>query len=225
MRNPVILLSCGFTPGTRSPQRALSVYYGDAFALAGALPVVYAGGEHSDAAMRFDGLVLTGGGDLAPAYYGQIAQTDTLSIDPVRDEEEWSLLQAFTANRKPVLGICRGMQTINVFFGGTLAQHIEGHDSVHPVHTLPCSRLEAFCGQIFAANSYHHQAVAAVGDSLRVTARAADGVPEGLEHATLPVLGVQWHPERQSRATCMDTPQAQDGLFAGFTALCAGRDK
>ncbi|MGE4549120.1 MAG: gamma-glutamyl-gamma-aminobutyrate hydrolase family protein [Intestinibacillus sp.] len=225
MKKPVILLSCGFQSGSLSPQRAVSAYYGTALAACDALSAAFSGGRVETAAERFDGLLLTGGGDLAPSYYGQSAETDTLSIDPARDREELSLLDAFIARGKPVFGICRGVQVLNVYFGGTLLQHMEGHGDgvLHEVRTLPGSRLHQLCGPSLQANSYHHQAVAAVGLGLRVTARAADGVIEGLEHHSLPVFGVQWHPERQTRVTCMDTLDDQDALFAGFAALCAGK--
>lgn len=222
LKNPVILLSCGNTAGELSPQRILSAYYGAAFAAAGALAAAFTGGAPEAAAGRFDGLVLTGGGDLAPSYYGQSPETDTLAIDPARDQEELALLAAFAARGKPVLGVCRGVQVLNVFFGGTLVQHMEGHGGGvrHTVQALPGSRLRAWCGAAFETNSYHHQAVDVPGRGLRVTARSTDGTAEGLEHRSLPVFGVQWHPERQTAATCMDTPDGQEALFAGFAALC-----
>lgn len=224
MKKPVILLSCGFQSGALSPQRVLSVHYGAALAACGALSVTFAGGRAETATERFDGLLLTGGGDLAPSYYGQSAETDALSIDPARDREELSLLDAFIARGKPVFGICRGVQVLNVYFGGTLIQHMERHGggALHEVRTLPGSRLRRLCGPSLQTNSYHHQAVAAVGSGLRVTVRADDGIIEGLEHRSLPVFGVQWHPERQTGATCMDTPNDQGALFADFAAMCTG---
>lgn len=222
MKKPVILLSCGFRSGELSPQRVQSIYYGAALATTDALAVFFAGGCPGDAAAQFDGLLLSGGGDLAPSCYGQSAASDKLSISPERDLEELLLLEAFAKLKKPVFGICRGIQVLNVFFGGTLIQHMEGHGTAsHKVRTLPDSRLRRLCGPTLRANSYHHQAVAAVGKGLRVTARATDGIIEGLEHQSLPIFGVQWHPERQTHATCMDTPDDQRALFCDFAALCS----
>lgn len=147
-----------------------------------------------------DGLLLPGGGDLEPWRYGQI-NTASRGLEPERDEAELALLTYFTQLRRPVLGICRGLQTINVFFGGTLCQDIPGHsqqhgeDSLHSVRTAP-SLLRDVCGERCTVNSAHHQAVDRLGTGLRAVQWAADGVVEALCHRTLPVWGVQWHPER-----------------------------
>ena len=158
--------------------------------------------DHS-LARNCDALLLPGGGDWDPRRYGQ-ENTASRNLDPERDQREWELLDRFTAAGKPILGICRGMQSINIFFGGTLCQDIPGHgqingeDRIHPVFSAP---------GIFAAlwgnnerdcivNSAHHQVIDRPGDGLRVEQWAADGVAEALRHTRLPVWGVQWHPER-----------------------------
>lgn len=146
------------------------------------------------------GLLLPGGGDLEPWRYGQ-ANTASRSLEPERDEAELALLQYFTERRLPVLGICRGLQVFNVFFGGTLIQDLPGHgalphgDRLHPVETAP-SFLLPLCGPRCQVNSAHHQAVDRPGSGLRAVQWSGDGVIEGLCHETLPVYGVQWHPER-----------------------------
>ena len=152
------------------------------------------------AAEGCDGLLLPGGGDLAPWRYGQ---TDGGSQPPdeVRDEAELALAAEFVAQKRPILGICRGMQVLNVRLGGTLTQDLPGHsavcgcDRLHPVRTAP-SFLTPLCGEACIVNSTHHQAVNRLGDGLHAVQWAADGVVEALCHETLPLWGVQWHPER-----------------------------
>lgn len=146
------------------------------------------------------GLLLPGGGDLEPWRYGQ-HNTASRGLEPERDQAELALLEQFTAVGKPVLGICRGLQTINVFFGGTLVQDLPGHNALedgdrhHHVRTA-ASFLRQICGEEATVNSAHHQAVDRLGQGLTAVQWARDGVVEALEHRTLPVWGVQWHPER-----------------------------
>lgn len=155
-------------------------------------------------------LLLPGGGDVASWRYGQ---TDTAcrSVDPERDGRELALLERFTAWGRPVLGVCRGMQVINVFFGGTLTQDLLGHsqidgrDRLHTVTSAP-SPLRELYGERCLVNSAHHQAVSRLGSGLEALQWAEDGVIEALRHQTLPILAVQWHPERLS-------PPGADGLL------------
>lgn len=152
------------------------------------------------AAENCEGLLLPGGGDLEPWRYGQ-ANTASRNLEPRRDTLELLLLERFTALGKPVLGICRGLQTVNVFFGGTLVQDLPGHsavdgrDRLHPVRSAP-SALGRLCGEEPQVNSAHHQAADRLGSGVEAVQWAMDGVVEALEHRTLPVWGVQWHPER-----------------------------
>jgi putative glutamine amidotransferase len=171
-----------------------------------------------------DGLVLSGGIDLNPKLYGQARHAAADEPNDARDELELGLLKLALAEDLPVLAICRGMQLFNVAAGGTLDQHIEER-SVHqrydlakprPVHTVevePGSRLAEITGPgLVAVNSRHHQAVAQVGDGLTVSARAEDGVIEGIE---MPgkrfAVAVQWHPEDQAA-----TDPVQAKLFTAF---------
>ena len=171
-----------------------------------------------DGATACDGLLLPGGGDLEPWRYGQ-SNTASHGLEPERDTAELLLLERFTAVGKPVLGICRGLQVINVFFGGTLIQDLPGHDAVdggdrlHAVHTAPAALFGLF-GEESVVNSAHHQAAGRLGSGLRVTQWALDGVIEALEHRTLPVLGVQWHPER------LGANDLGARLFAAFLSRC-----
>lgn len=149
---------------------------------------------------KYDALLLPGGGDIEPWRYHQ-ENAASHALEPERDEEELFLLERFINTGKPVLGICRGMQVLNVFFGGTLFQDISGHsvengvDRLHPVHTAP-SLLADCLGSDCVINSAHHQAVDQLGSDLLVLQWAPDGIIEAIQHRELPVLGVQWHPER-----------------------------
>lgn len=158
------------------------------------------GRETGDRALAWDALLLPGGGDLEPWRYGR-ENTASRGLEPERDRAELELLAEFTAGGRPVLGICRGLQTVNVFFGGTLVQDIPGHgavdgaDRLHRVRTAP-SPLRPLCGGSALVNSAHHQAADRLGSGLRAVQWAEDGVVEALCHHSLPVWAVQWHPER-----------------------------
>ena len=133
-----------------------------------------------------DALLLPGGGDMEPRRYGQ-ANTASRDLEPERDEAELLLLERFTAAGRPVLGICRGMQVLNVFFGGTLLQDLPGHsqaagrDRLHRVRTAP-SPLRELYGQDVVVNSAHHQAADRLGSGFRAVQWAPDGVVEAAVH-------------------------------------------
>lgn len=176
----------------------------------------------------FDGLILAGGGDPDPALFGQ-RPGGSAPPDPRRDRAELALLDAYAGAGKPVLGICRGMQMVNIWAGGALIQDLgerspahrwAGADRVHPVETACGSCLRALYGRRFWANSAHHQGVDRLGAGLRAAAWSPDGVVEGLEHGSLPIWGVQFHPERMRPA--LGWPGAADGtaLFRAFLARC-----
>lgn len=222
MPSPAILLSCGCQPHLLSPRRTLSTFYGLACTQAGLLSAACCGGDAEQLAQRFDGLLLTGGGDLTPALFGQTADPRSAPPDADRDAEELSLVAAFCARQKPILGICRGMQVLAVYFGGSLHQHIEHHNDgvLHTVSTRDGSILHCCFGPQLTVNSYHHQAVSYAGPHLTVSALASDGTIEGLEHPSLPICAVQWHPERMITGVCTDTPFDQTPLFAWLGERC-----
>ncbi len=156
----------------------------------------------------FDGLLLPGGTDIDPMLYGQ---PNTTSMTPDRDMDalQMQMLDLFVHARKPVFGVCRGLQLINVYFGGTLHQNIataKEHwgpakvtdDQIHTSWAVKGSWLEKLYGERFCVNSHHHQAIDRVGNSLECIQFADDGVVEGICHTTLPIYAVQWHPERIS---------------------------
>jgi putative glutamine amidotransferase len=162
--------------------------------------------------IAYAGLVLGGGGDIDPKYYGE---PNHQAQDPhrERDEMELALFKQARERGMPVLGICRGLQLINVGYGGTLAQHIGdahrgdthlGGTSKHATHTVDVvegTLLKRVVGTArFEVVSRHHQAINVLGVGLRVSATSADGIVEAVEDPTLPfLLGVQWHPEENSR--------------------------
>lgn len=169
-----------------------------------------------------DCLLLPGGGDLEPWRYRQ-ANTASRNLEPDRDALEWSLLAHFLSRKKPILGVCRGMQVINVFFGGDLVQDwpshsaADGADRLHAIKTAP-SRLRALYGTHCIVNSSHHQVVGQLGDHLEPLQWADDGAVEALRHRTLPVWGVQWHPERLSASD----RRLPDGLLLYRAFLSGG---
>ncbi|MCX7564201.1 gamma-glutamyl-gamma-aminobutyrate hydrolase family protein [Xanthomonadaceae bacterium XH05] len=167
-----------------------------------------------DFAAMLDGLVLQGGADLDPGLYGEPHRHIVGATDPVRDRFELDLIRAFISAGKPVFGICRGMQLINVAFGGTLHQDLLAQGATrfphvdlpvydehhHPVSIREGSVLSRWYGGATegVVNSIHHQGIARPGDGLQVVATAPDGVVEAIwRDAPGFVLGVQWHPEFQ----------------------------
>ena len=166
----------------------------------GADPVVTL---HPESVYSFDGLVLPGGGDICPSYFDQPV-IDTIKSDPDLDRTQFHILYQFLHTHKPILGICKGMQLINVFFGGDIRQHVDsedlhqwnGHDQWHLTKATPNSILDKLYGAEFEVNSAHHQSIGIVGQDLKIIQHSEDGLPESISHDHLPILGVQWHPER-----------------------------
>ena len=155
-----------------------------------------------------DGLVLTGGGDVDPAAYGEDPDPEVGGVNPVRDASERALLAAALQADLPVLAICRGCQVLNVYLGGTLHKHLPDvignldHRKVAmqledvDVATEPGTRTAAVFGPTTTVRCSHHQAIRDLGRDLVVTARAGDGVIEAVELPSAHfVLAVQWHPE------------------------------
>jgi putative glutamine amidotransferase len=151
-----------------------------------------------------DGVVLTGGGDIAPDRYGTEQEPETDRVDPRRDRFDLAVTERLLERRTPTLAVCRGLQILNIATGGTLHQHVPTHtrldvpkQTAHEVTVEPGTRLAGIVGAArLAVNSLHHQAVDQVGDGLRASARADDGIVEGLERIDDDhIHGVQWHPE------------------------------
>ena len=198
---PVIAVAAAFLPD-RGAWRLPAAYAAALREAGGAvLPVPLR--ENAVLPDEADGLLLPGGGDLSPALYGEAALPASLPPCPANDLGEFALLRQAFARELPVLGVCRGLQSVNVFCGGTLWQEIGAeipaalcHESgLHAVCPAPESRLSALLGKsALCVNSAHHQAVKKIGQGLRIAAAAPDGVIEALEGENM--LAVQWHPER-----------------------------
>lgn len=187
----------------------LSRRYAEAVSRAGGTPILLPTLPEAaaDYAARVDALLLTGGVDVHPRHYGQAPRRGLGEVDEERDAFEFALYRAARDLGRPVLGICRGMQMMNVLEGGTLHQHLPDVPGVwadhaqvarppalgHEVAFVASFALGRAHGAVAVLNSYHHQAVDEVAPTLTVTATAPDGVIEGVEGDGL--VGVQWHPE------------------------------
>ena len=201
---PLILLTGGTGAAANgTPTWALNQNYAENIRRAGGIPILAVNNdcaeEYADLA---DGLLLSGGKDVEPKLYGQEKMFDFVITDPQRDDLEYKIIKAFVDRRKPIWGICRGIQILNVYFGGTLTQDIPtqlGGDHskgvCHQVTLKKDSILGNLYGESMEVNSYHHQAVKDIANGLRVTAWSEDGIVEAFEGEKHPVLGVQFHPE------------------------------
>ena len=166
----------------------------------GAEPVV---SLHPESVYSFDGLVLPGGGDICPVFYHRKNRGST-NICICEDVIQLLMFHRFMEQKKPILGICKGMQIINVALGGALIQALptagshtwHNGDRYHPTTIAADSLLYSLYGNYLITGSAHHQAVCTLGNGLKAVQHAHDGVIEGVEHVTLPILGIQWHPER-----------------------------
>ena len=172
-----------------------------------------------EALAGIDGLLLTGGEDVGPALYGEAVHPAVVDVEPARDEFEIALVQAARASHLPVLAICRGIQVLNVAYGGTLVQDIpsqvssalehrtevpphQSFDYAHEIWIEKDSTLARLMSDRLKdadtceVNSRHHQAVKELAPGFQVSATAPDGIIEAIEHPAAPFcLGVQWHPE------------------------------
>jgi putative glutamine amidotransferase len=218
-----------------NPEMALGMTYVRAIEAAGGIPVVLAPVSDQDARCllgRLDGLVLSGGPDLAPRAYGAQPHVELGPTEPHLDRFEYAMAKEAVRLQLPTLGICRGAQTLNVVRGGTLHQHLpdvvgdtiahrqkaEGRIPTHPVAVAPGSRLAAVLGASeLNVNSFHHQAVDRLGAGLCACAWAPDGTIEAIEDPRQPfLLAVQWHAE-----TLREIPM-QLALFEELASVSAG---
>lgn len=222
-------------PESMPPRFGMSRPYIGALEAAGALPVILPLALEISTLRslyeRLDGLFMAGGGDLDPVLYSQAKYTKTGGIDNLRDQTEITLLRWALDDHKPILGVCRGSQILNVASGGTLIQDVADmipqairHQYypekprewvAHQVETVEGSRLAEILGGVARVNSFHHQAVGEVAPSLRACAYAPDGVIEAIEHPEREfVVAVQWHPE-----SLVTTDAAMFGLFESFVSV------
>lgn len=196
-------------PG-KSPQATVHRRFAELVAASGAVPVLVDPlADPVRLVEKVDAVVINGGGDIDPERYGGRADAHTDWVDAERDEFELALAVAARERGVPLLGVCRGLQIVNVAAGGTLIGHLPDHselehsernrfaETVHEVELRPGSTVSRALGGLgtVAVNSLHHQAVDRVGDGLEVVGRAPDGVVEAIETDDGRTIGVQWHPE------------------------------
>ena len=213
----------------------LSTLYVDAVRRAGGLAVLIPPGDAAPAEIlaRLDGMIFTGGGDVAPALYGGQEHEAIYMVDPGRDAAESELILSAAARGMPVMCVCRGVQILNVALGGTLHGHLPdvvGEETLHrapprePVsHSVQIEPDTLLAGLVGGTEcnveSWHHQAVDKPGRGLRAVARAADGVIEAVAHESHPwLIAVQWHPELTAA-----TDPRQQALFDGLVRRCRER--
>ncbi|GAC1509224.1 MAG: gamma-glutamyl-gamma-aminobutyrate hydrolase family protein [Candidatus Dormibacteraceae bacterium] len=211
---------------TVHPRRGLDYFvpYRRAVIAAGAEPVDLVPGTKVLPAV--DGLLLPGGWDVDPSFYGEKRDDKLQETDPELDETELLLFRQARERAIPVLGICRGQQVINVAMGGSLVQHLEGHEvralgRRHLAHTIevdPSSELGRAAGEHkVRVNSLHHQAIKKLAEGLQQSARGEDGTVEGVESDDGLIVAVQCHPEELTT----DMPWARN-LFERFVARARG---
>lgn len=241
MRPVIITVGEDGNTGRYYRNSMLSLAYSDAVSAAGGLPAVAMDNRHpEDCAAVADGLLLSGGQDLACGSYGALRplQYDYPISSRMRDGFELALCRLFLEAGKPILGIGRGMQVINAALGGSLMQDIRAETgaahpdecaaahrndgitkaaefSFHPIRTVEGTKIAAIFGESAEVSSCHHQAVKTLGAGLVAAAVAPDGIIEAIEHESLPVMGVQFHPERDAGAV-----RADPRIFEAFIRLC-----
>ncbi len=225
MNKPLIGITCS---KTAEGKIAMSQNYLNSVWEAGAVPVFLAYTEDEDKlaeyAQVFDGFLFGGGDDMDPARYGEEKMFDSVEIDADRDAFELSLYRHVKPTNKPILGICRGIQLLNVAEGGSLYQHIDGHRQDAP-GTTTAQKTIVFEGSMLhgltqkseiLVNSFHHQNIKALAPTLTADAESEDGYIEAVHMEGHPFyLGVQWHPEifRQQ-------DPAMQRVFAAFVNAC-----
>ncbi|TVQ19840.1 MAG: gamma-glutamyl-gamma-aminobutyrate hydrolase family protein [Spirochaetaceae bacterium] len=225
-----------------TPVYAQSVVYMRAIVQAGGVPFLIPLNLPRPSLRRLydvaSGILLTGGGDIDPPIYGAGMDATLGDVQPDRDRDEIAITRWAMADRRPLMGICRGIQVIAVTAGGSLIQDIpsevpgavlhaepkgaeQGQPNADVVHTIAApasSRLAQIVGaETISVNSFHHQAVRAVPAPLKVVGTSPDGMVEAIEHPDHPFLiGVQWHPE-----LLIDSQESAVRIFCAFVQACS----
>ena len=187
--------------------------YTRAVSAVGGLPITPLNALCPEDYLFADGLLLTGGADIHCGRYGEVYQdpSEVSKLSLSREAFEFELVRLFLQAEKPIFGIGRGMQLLNVALGGTLYRDVPMHQEVsHNVLVEPGSCLSSVLQKEEEVNSFHHQAVKTLGEGLAVAAMSGETI-EAIEHQSLPVFGVQWHPE---------LPEQDLRLFSYFAKLC-----
>ncbi len=201
--------------------------YPEAVAAAGGLPLLCGEVCAEDMADACDALMLSGGSDISPSYFGEEVLNDTVKVNPDRDAYEMALARAFLERQKPILAICRGFQIVNVVLGGDLYQDLVEQKDLHhmdralrhPVRAEADSVLGRLYGTDFHVNSTHHQAVRNLGEGLRPTAWSPEGLVEAYEHTSGLIWGTQFHPERLTGPYWDDRTPDMNAYFAAFVQM------
>lgn len=233
---PRILITAGLE-NTKKGIFQLHAYqnYGEVIARSGGIPLLAGTKEEyilDQMADFADGLFLTGGEDIACERYGQKNEGYCGAPDIWRDDLEWKLCERFVQRKKPILGICRGLQLLNVYFGGTLVQDLEKNKKIiHPYNTRHIVSADEGSwfyhnyGSDFVVNSYHHQSIDELGVGLLAVVTSENHqIIEAIEHESLPIVAVQWHPERMTGQERYDLDGPDMKLcFDRFCQLCIER--
>lgn len=227
---PVICLTSDtnlFTKPQGPREIATPKAYSQGIARSGGVPIIAPELCPEELSELADALLLTGGCDIEPELYGESKLNDTVLVDPIRTEFEFALAKAFLAKRKPIMGICRGIQVINVVLGGTLYQDLPEqcgyiHTSKTLRHYIYAEENTVLCslfGEKFKVNSSHHQAVKHPAPGLRIAARSIEGIIEAVQHESLPVIATQFHPELLCGEYHDGTTQDFSPLFRHFVDM------
>ena len=219
----------GITTDFKDKNNSIEEVYSKAVARHGGLPVLIPTVENQTEYLesivsRIDGLLIPGSRDMDPRYYKQVPHPKLNPMNEERTAAEYIVLESALEKKIPVLGICGGMQFINVFFGGSLYQDIQEliespliHEkgAVHPVEIEDNSHLLTIIHEKkFDVKSYHHQAVNDIGNGLKINAVSPDGIVEGLESEEHSLLAVQWHPE-------LEESEISKNIFESFISKCS----
>ena len=209
----VVGITCGVMKEQYHSKHYVNVDYVNAILKAGALPILIPVTDNekylSEILNHIDALLVTGGEDVNPMVYNDSYHFHIGNSSYERDMFDITVIKNCAQKSIPILGICRGLQVINVAFGGTLYQdmkevsldvfnHRQNEEKYYPVHMITNvknSFLFKIFGETCAVNSFHHQAIKNVGEGLKVTSKANDGVIEAIEHVSLPIYACQFHPE------------------------------
>ena len=220
----------GLVSSRDGEKKMMNQRYMDAVWFAGGLPVVLSYTTDpvklSEYAAIFDGFLFSGGVDVDPVKYGEEKMFDSVEIDSGRDEFEEALFKAVYPTGKPILGICRGIQSINVWLGGTLHQHLDGHrqeasaeERTHPIEIYEGSMLHRICGKTeVLVNTFHHQAIKTPASSLTVDAVSPEGYIEAVhEEGHRFLFATQFHPEFYWQR---DDDDHSAAIFKAFLNAC-----
>jgi len=232
---PVIGMTAMFSDANGSRVYKINDTYVQAILDAGGIPMILPSCKNIEEYVQFadclDGYLVPGGADVAPLLYGEEAKRPVVSVRRADDEFEFAMIRKMAEQNKPILGICRGCQVINVAFGGNLIQDIPSmlpdsnshyqtaprHEAFHNVDLVEGSRLADIFGCTnLQINSFHHQAVRNAAPGFNVVGHARDGVIEAIEHESKYIIGVQWHPEGM-----YTVHEVFGNLFKDFVAAAA----